>query len=103
MVMAIGVSAPLAPATAHHGAHRTHAFGHDGGQWHGRAPRHWEWHGGGVWWGYSPWDYVYLPPYAVAAPLAAPPGTILYCDAPPGYYPHVTVCSLPWRPVRIQP
>jgi hypothetical protein len=96
------------------------ARGWHGGYWHGG-----HWHvgfyspivvGGPYWYGYGPgpWydPYYYAPPPAttvVVAPPAQAPAMVTpppaasyyYCDNPAGYYPHVSVCSVPFRPVAI--
>jgi hypothetical protein len=62
----------------------------------------WWWIAGGAWYFYPapvyPYPDPYLPPGAVAAPPAPRP-TYYYCDNPPGYYPYVQACPIPWRPV----
>lgn len=81
---------------------------HDIGVWHGghwyHGPhggrRGWWWIAGGTWYFYPapiyPYPDPYLPP-VYHAPLAA--GYWYYCDNPPGYYPYVAECRLPWHAV----
>lgn len=72
------------------------------GHWHhefhdGRVG--WWWVAGGVWYFYPapvyPYPDPYLPP---GAPVAAAP-TWYYCANPPGYYPYVGGCLVPWQAV----
>ena len=90
------------------------AMGHDG--FHG-GPGHGSFHGGGF--GHHPFiaphrfghiDHFHggiffdVPPLWVApAPYAevtpVPPPVWYYCTNPPGYYPTVPACSVPWTPV----
>ncbi len=75
-----------------------------GGQWwhgmHGGRPGWW-WIVGGMWYFYPapvyPFPNPYLPPM-VAPP---PPGQVVYyyCGNPPGYYPYVPACPMPWQMV----
>ena len=56
--------------------------------------------------GYPGWRYDYPAPYAVPpsqyvepAPSATSSGAWYYCSDPPGYFPHVKLCSKPWLEV----
>lgn len=81
---------------------------HDIGVWHGgrwfHGPhggrRGWWWIAGGGWYFYPapiyPYPDPYLPPL-IEAPLAS--GYWYYCDDPPGYYPYVAECRIPWHAV----
>jgi hypothetical protein len=48
---------------------------------------------------------VYAPPPVYAAPVMVqqPTPYWYYCDNPAGYYPYVSNCPTPWRPVAPQP
>lgn len=79
---------------------------HDINVWHGGRWYHgphggrrgWWWIAGGTWYFYPapiyPYPDPYLPP-PIGAPLAS--GYWYYCDDPPGYYPYVAACRLPWH------
>lgn len=92
------------------------------GIWRGGLWRHdwhdgrygWWWLVGGIWYFYDQPIYPYPlmvspiaipeemePPPVVAAP--PPAGFWYYCDNPPGYYPYVTTCTVPYRAVPAQP
>jgi hypothetical protein len=88
------------------------------GRWHqgwygGRFG--WWWFVGGAWYLYDAPFYPYpltvsevvFSDPAMAAPAPQPviqPGAAwYYCDNPPGYYPYVTVCNSPFRPVNPGP
>lgn len=84
-----------------------------GGEWrhewyHGRYG--WWWHVGDVWYFYDqpvyPFPYTVSPiiiedrpPVVYSPPPAMAPQYWYYCDNPPGYYPYVGTCSVPFRPV----
>lgn len=85
-----------------------HRFGdHDfdfwrGGRWFNgvhAGRRGWWWIVGPSWYFYPapvyPYPDPYLPP--TIAPGAAP--LWYYCANPPGYYPYIASCAVPWRPV----
>jgi hypothetical protein len=118
-----GLVAGTAPA-----ALAQHDHGHDHGGWHGDIHHFHDhdfgvWRGGrwfhgdhggrpGWWWVVGPtWYYYpapvypypdpYVPPVVTAPPPA--PATWYYCDNPPGYYPYVPQCTVPWRPVPVPP
>jgi len=57
---------------------------------------------GAVYWGYPYW-YNYPPYYYAPAPAVVPPATWYYCDRLGNYYPYVTDCPDPWRPVQATP
>ncbi len=115
---------PFGGFHAFHGRN-IHAFGpHELGIWRGGIWRQ-EWHNGlfGWWWFVAGEWYLYptpIYPYptvvsetVVVDSSAPPPPTVVvspgasmpasqawwYCDNPAGYYPHVPVCSVPFRPV----
>ena len=44
-----------------------------------------------------PYPGPYMPPPLFEAPLV--PGYWYYCDDPPGYYPYVAQCRMPWQAV----
>lgn len=86
-------------------------------QWLGGRWIH-DWHHGtfGWWWTVGPYWYFYtepmypypyyIPPLANIQPVAPPaagPATWYYCDNPPGYYPAVSMCNVPWRAVPATP
>ncbi len=84
---------------------------HDFGVWHGghwyHGPhggrRGWWWIAGGTWYFYPAPVYPYPDPYMpplIEAPLA--PGYWYYCDDPPGYYPYVAECHVPWHAIAPQ-
>ncbi|MGH7090725.1 MAG: hypothetical protein ACREFQ_17655 [Stellaceae bacterium] len=115
LVIALGGTA-FAQRDEHHDGHfrgerfrgDIHRFGdHDldfwrSGRWfHGvhEGRRGWWWTVGPSWYFYPapfyPYPDPYLPP--TVAPGAAP--LWYYCTNPPGYYPYVAACAVPWRPV----
>jgi len=126
-VLALGMAPSLASAEEHFTHHEfherdVHRFrGHDlevwrGGHWfhewhNGRFG--WWWFAGGIWYWYP--EPIYPYPLAVSEtlyvePMAPPPppaGAVApsyyYCDNPAGYYPYVTTCSVPFRPVPAAP
>ena len=91
------------------------AFGHGG--FHGGGPGHGSFHGGGF--GHHPFIaphrfghidhfhggiffdvpplWVAPEPYVEVTPV--PPPVWYYCTNPPGYYPTVPSCTVPWTPV----
>jgi hypothetical protein len=101
-----------------HGGHDDHWHGdlksfhdHDfdrwrGGGWiHGRhdGRQGWWWVVGPQWYFYPAPVYPYPDPYVppvMTAPVAAP--SWYYCANPPGYYPYVARCAVPWQPVPAQ-
>ena len=77
-----------------------------GGSWfhgpHG-GRNGWWWIVGPDWYFYPAPVYPYPDPYippVVAAPVPQP--SWYYCANPPGYYPYVPQCAVPWRPVPAQ-
>jgi hypothetical protein len=67
----------------------------------------WWWFAGGAWYFYNSPIYPY-PGYVsddyVDADDYGPPGqTWYYCQNPPGYYPYVQTCRIPWQPVPASP
>jgi hypothetical protein len=102
-----------------------HGGGHSPPAWHGGDHYgHERWHDGWGWWGlglglglgwdayyypyYYPYDYYAPPPVVVEPQVAAPatpspPATWYYCDSARDYYPRVTQCPEPWRPVPAVP
>ena len=118
MLLTVVLTALMLPANAfaqghHDGGHG--GFGHSGGfgggfhnHWHG-GNWHQGWHNGrwGWWWivpglGWYSYDapvYPYPDPYAPPGYAAAPGGQFwYYCTNPPGYYPYVAQCNVPWHP-----
>ncbi len=119
--IAAGLCAALAPTASaqrhepgpgwHGDIHHFHD--HDFGVWRGG---HW-FHGNyggrlGWWWVVGPSFYFYptpiypypdpyVPPVVTVPPAAA--ATWYYCPNPPGYYPYVTQCPVPWQPVQAPP
>ena len=117
---ALSLAQPAMAHAHHHGGPHGHPggfHGHPGGfrghpgGWHGG---HWHhgWHGGRLgWWWIAPglgWTFYNAPIYPYPeppAPYVAPPAAPAmwyYCDNPPGYYPYVPRCTMPWRPVPAQ-
>jgi hypothetical protein len=88
-----------------------HFHDHDFGGWQGG---HW-WHGdhdgrSGWWWMVGPsWYFYPAPVYPHPSPYVPPmiatpqPGYWYYCQTPPGYYPYVPQCLVPWQAVPPQP
>jgi hypothetical protein len=129
VLAALGVGlTPMLVLAEEHGSHHVfherevaHFRGHDlevwrGGHWHhgwigGRFG--WWWFAGGIWYFYDVPVYPYPPlvsEVTIIEPMAPPvmpqapaAPAYYYCDNPAGYYPHVTVCSVPFRPVPIAP
>src|SRR5271154_1806058 len=66
----------------------------------------WWWFAGGAWYFYGAPIYPY-PGYVsddyVDADDAAPGQNWYYCQSPPGYYPYVQTCRIPWQPVPASP
>lgn len=89
-----------------------HAFNnHDRDRWREGEWRHvehnghfgWWWTVGPEWYPYASPVYPYPNPY-VPPVVAAPRANMwYYCGAPPGYYPYVAQCSVPWQVVAPQP
>jgi hypothetical protein len=72
-----------------------------GGRWyHGRhgGRSGWWWIVGGIWYFYPAPVYPYPDPY-VPPVVVAPPQTYYWCANPPGYYPQVPTCAVPWQAV----
>lgn len=82
-----------------------------GGRWFhgphgGRAG--WWWIVGGSWYFYPapiyPYPDPYIPPVATLQPPPGAPGPVwYYCPNPPGYYPYVPQCPVPWQAVPATP
>ena len=80
-----------------------------GGRWtHGWHDNRfaWWWITGGGWYQYPAPVYpypTYVPPAVIVqspVPGGLPPAQFwYYCASPPGYYPYVPTCSVPWRQV----
>ena len=100
---------------APHFAFHAHDFAHFsvgersawlGGRWdHGwhNGRLGWWWYAGGAWYFYGAPIYPY-PGYVsddyVDDDAYGPPGqNWYYCQNPPGYYPYVQQCRMPWQPV----
>ncbi len=88
-----------------HGDHH-HFYGYDLDHWrHGNWWRGWHegrqgwwWIVGGVWYWYPAPVYPFPDPYRPPLVPAAPPGQYwYYCPNPPGYYPYVPACPVPWQ------
>jgi hypothetical protein len=87
----------------HDDIHRFHD--HDFGVWRtgrwyhgphaGRAG--WWWIVGGVWYFYPAPVYPYPDPYV--PPTVVAPQMYYWCSNPPGYYPQVPACPVPWQAV----
>ena len=83
---------------------RSWTIGHWSHGWH-RGHFGWWWFAGGLWYFYTAPIYPY--PGYVSDYYADedygpnyPGGPVwYYCANPPGYYPYVRTCSIPWRPV----
>lgn len=106
------------PGHAPHFAFAHRDFGHFtpfersswiGGRWnHGwhNGRFGWWWFAGGAWYFYGAPIYPY-PGYVsddyVDADDSAPGQTWYYCQSPPGYYPYVQSCRIPWQPVPASP
>ena len=104
--------------------HGNNAVGQEHGRWHGeihrfhdhdlpswRMGRWWNgWHDGrdgwwwianGVWYWYPRPVYPYPDPYSPPMVAPAPVGQMwYYCQNPPGYYPYVANCMMPWQMVQ---
>jgi hypothetical protein len=115
--LALALNAPTALAQ-HHDPHwhdnDIHHFNdHDYGVWRGGRWFHgpyggragWWWIVGGVYYYYPapvyPYPDPYVPPVVAPAP-SPPPANWFYCSNPPGYYPYVPQCAVPWQPVPPQ-
>jgi hypothetical protein len=79
-----------------------------GGRWyHGRhgGRAGWWWIVGPTWYFYPapiyPYPDPYLPP--TVPPTPGPGAQYWYCANPPGYYPYVPQCAVPWRLVLAPP
>lgn len=74
-----------------------------GGHWfHGPhdGRNGWWWQVGGTWYFYPAPVYPYPDPYVPPVVDAPPPAqSWYYCNNPPGYYPYVPQCSVPWQPM----
>ncbi len=80
---------------------------HDGRWYHGDHDHRngWWWIAGGIWFWFPvpvyPYPDPYVPPMIV---VPAPPIRYWYwCDRPAGYYPYISQCELPWRPIPATP
>jgi len=95
-----------------HGGEIRHFNEHDMERWRGGAWFHglhdgrvgWWWQVGPTWYFYAapvyPYPDPYMPPVVAAPGAPAPAGQFwYYCQSPPGYYPYVPQCSLPWEAV----
>ena len=85
-----------------------HFHDHDFAYWRGGRWFHgahggrlgWWWVVGPSWYFYPAPIYPYPDPYVPPVVNAPPPSqTWYYCANPPGYYPYVAQCLVPWRPV----
>ena len=80
---------------------------HDGHWYHGDHHHRggWWWVIGDVWFWYPVPVYPYPNPYVpMNMPAPTPPNFYwYYCKQPPGYYPYVTECDLPWIAVPATP
>jgi hypothetical protein len=84
-----------------------HFHEHDMGVWraghwfhgvHGGRPGWW-WIVGGVWYFYPAPVYPYPDPYTPPVAVAPAPPSYYWCAQPPGYYPQVATCLVPWQAV----
>jgi len=104
------------PGHAPHFAFAHHDFAHFsvdeharwvGGRWnHGwhNGRYGWWWFAGGAWYFYTSPIYPYpgyvSDYYVDADDEGVPPGQYwYYCQSPPGYYPYIRRCMVPWQPV----
>jgi len=107
---ALAVNAPAALAQHHddhwHDNDIHHFNDHDMGVWRGGHWFHgpysgrtgWWWIVSGVYYFYPAPIYPYPDPYV--PPMVAPtPAYWFYCSNPPGYYPYVPQCAVPWQQV----
>ncbi len=88
-----------------------HSFqGHDLDRWHGGHWYHgwrsgrigWWWIVGGGWYLYDAPVWPYPEPYYPDDVAPATADNWYYCPDPPGYYPYVPSCPVPWQPVPAQ-
>jgi hypothetical protein len=85
------------------GRFRGRGFAHGG--WEGRGFRHFHrpYVGSGISFDVSPFWMAPAPAIVVPHPsigvTPAPPAWWYYCTDPPGYYPTVPACHVPWTPV----
>lgn len=94
------------------GPHNGHGGNRHGGNWHqGNWRQGWHNNRWGWWWvapGFADWYYYDAPVYPYPDPYQPPgvssagPGYWYYCPSPPGYFPYVAQCALPWQPVMPQ-
>lgn len=70
------------------------------GTWGGRIG--WWWIVGGVYYYYPAPVYPYPSPYVPPVVTAPSPTMWYYCSNPPGYYPYVQSCTVPWQAVPPQ-
>ena len=114
-MLVAAAAAPAAFGQGRHGERWPGAGGHPGGfgggfhsRWHG-GNWHQGWHNGrwGWWWvvpglGWYSYDapvYPHPDPYLPPGVVAPPGGPYwYYCTNPPGYYPYIVQCNLPWQP-----
>jgi hypothetical protein len=95
-----------------HGGEIRNFHEHDLERWRGGAWMHgmhdgrfgWWWQVGPTWYFYAapvyPYPDPYMPPVAAAPGAPAQGGQFwYYCQEPPGYYPYVPQCNLPWEAV----
>jgi len=112
--LALALNAPAALAQYHGDPHwhdnDIHHFNdHDYGVWRGGHWFHgpyggragWWWIVGGVYYFYPAPIYPYPDPYVPPAVTPAP-AYWFYCSNPPGYYPYVPQCAVPWQQVPPQ-
>ncbi len=62
----------------------------------------WWWFAGGIWYFYDAPIYPYpgyVSDYYVDQYAYGPGPNWYYCSNPPGYYPYVRACGVPWQPV----
>jgi len=86
---------------------------HELGQWRGGHWRHERYHGrfgwwwvlGGAWYFYPEPVYPYPDYVSEDVYITAPDAGEYwyYCADPPGYYPDITSCYVPWQPIPAQP
>ena len=106
LFLVVGTAPVVLAFGGHGGGHggRHHGGGHHGGGHH-RGWHHWG-YGSGIYFDVPPL-WIAPEPYDVApAPSIGvtpePPALWYYCTDPPGYYPTVPTCNVPWTPVYSQ-
>jgi len=106
LVLVLGLvvgTAPVALAFGGHGGFHGGGFGHRGFAGGGFRHFHARHFHSGVFFDVAPLWLAPAPYYVAPAPyigvIPAPPAVWYYCTDPPGYYPTVPTCNVPWIPV----